>query len=195
MIHKFITKELDRLQKKYNLPQSRQYDSDTLVDVAYDLMEQYKHESLEDFVLFFKLVRQGRIKVLEYERFGFDKIQQGFAKYLDEYKLPKLENAKKMKNNELNDVTPEAASGYAKVLKTIEDSMKVGRETKATSIPTTWTQKDELDGLKASLPYLSNKQLESLKKQYEDSSVYAYNDGSKPKGLVMVEQEISRRSD
>lgn len=194
LVHQFIIQQLDRLQKKYNLPPSKRYDDQTLEDVAYDLMDQYKHETLEDFVLFFRLVRQGRLKVMKYERFGFDLIQNAFAEYIGEWKAAEREKVLKKQKAEQDKVEGSGAGGYRDLIRRLEAEIKAKQLEKVERKPIqSWTDKQELRLLQQQLPGMSIKELNDWRTQYMNASVYDHSEGRENPFIKLIDEELDRR--
>jgi len=195
LIHEYIIRELDRLQAYYNLPDSKKYDTETLEDVAFDFMDKHKHETVEDFALFFKMIRHGKIKALRYERFGFDTLQEAFSEYLTEHKIPQLEKKHKKHKQDMDKIDKNQAGSYADVLKTIEANMKSeqAKKQKKREDSPSMTFEDEMEALMISLPHMRIEELRKARKAYMNASVMQHVEGEQHPAIKIIDYEIDRR--
>lgn len=196
LIHSYIFKELDRLQAYYNLPQAKRYDKEVLMDVAFDFMQKHKHETVEDFALFFEMIRHGKIKAMKFERFGFDTLQEAFSEYLTEQKIPELEKKHKKHKQDMDEISSEQAGSYADVLKTIEQNMKqqqIEKKSKRPNRGKSMTFEAEMERLKAWLPEMLDEELPELRKCYMNSSVMQHTNQELHPAIKLIDDEIARR--
>lgn len=166
--------ELERVIEWLNLGDFKKPSADQLKEWSKILVNDYDLESLEDILLCFRMVREGKIPAKFHERFGCDIVLSWFQTYLSEHKLPEREkqivNARKQKDREYAEQLQADEKGR-EVLKTIreglENKMKADRENRfktAASVP--MTKEMEITMLRMDLDRMSIGVLRSLQKQY-----------------------------
>lgn len=166
--------ELERVVEWLNLGDFKKPSAEQLKEWSRILVNDYDLESLEDILLCFRLVREGKIPATFHERFGCDIVLGWFKTYLAEHKLPEREkqivNARKQKDQEYAEQLQADEKGR-EVLKTIreglENKMKAERENRfktTSSIP--MTKEMEITMLRMDLDKMSIGILRGLQKQY-----------------------------
>lgn len=125
--------EIERIVNWLNLKDHTKPSAEVMKDWAKTLLKRFNCETLEDFILFFDMIRDGRLKLKFYERFGCDVLIDAFEKYLLEVKTPvreKLVHNTQAQHKKLSDSITDS-SGWTRVREALEANMKAEKPKKS----------------------------------------------------------------